>query len=65
MGIIAPIVIVRIAKVNKAKISDALAKGIALPRAGRKKDKCPFCNVKLPQEYQSQCPYCGAPITED
>jgi len=54
----------RTAKKHATKVKDAIAKGIALPRYGRKKDKCPFCNVKLPPESMVQCPYCGAPITE-
>lgn len=55
---------IRAAKKHAWKVKDALASGIALPRHGRKKDKCPFCNVKLPPESMVTCPYCGAPITE-
>ena len=56
--------VVRATKKHAWKVKDALAKGIALPRHGRKKNKCPFCNVKLPPESMVTCPYCGAPITE-
>ncbi len=52
-------------KKHAAKVKDALARGISLPRYGRKKDKCPFCNVKLPPDSIVQCPYCGAPITDE
>ena len=55
---------IRAAKKHAGKVKDALTKGIALPRHGRKKNKCPFCNVKLPPESMVTCPYCGAPITE-
>ncbi|MHA1531528.1 MAG: hypothetical protein ACTSR6_05975, partial [Candidatus Heimdallarchaeota archaeon] len=56
--------VVRATKKHAWKVKDALVKGIALPRHGRKKNKCPFCNVKLPPESMVTCPYCGAPITE-
>ncbi|HUT79791.1 MAG TPA: hypothetical protein VMZ29_01205 [Candidatus Bathyarchaeia archaeon] len=52
-------------KKHQARVAEAREKGYALPRYGRKRDKCPFCNVKLPEEYLSQCPYCAAPITEE
>ncbi len=50
---------------HQTRVAEAIEKGYGLPRYGRKKDKCPFCNVKLPPEYQPKCPYCGAPITEE
>ncbi len=49
---------------RNAIVAKALETGQALPRAGRKKNKCPFCKVKLPLESLVTCPYCGAPITE-
>jgi hypothetical protein len=58
-------VIIRAAKHQKIKVVDALEKGYALPRRGRKKDKCPFCGVKLPPESLVTCPYCAAPITDE
>ena len=59
------VVIGRIIYKNRKKlVVEAKAKGFGLPRYGIRKDKCPFCDVKLPPEYQPQCPYCGAPITE-
>ena len=63
-GIIIFTVIIKAASKHAVKVKDALAKGIALPRHGRKKNKCPFCSVKLPPESMVTCPYCGAPITE-
>ncbi|TET29712.1 MAG: hypothetical protein E3J70_06065 [Candidatus Heimdallarchaeota archaeon] len=63
-GIIIFIVFIRAASKHAVKVKDALVKGIALPRHGRKKNKCPFCNVKLPPESMVTCPYCGAPITD-
>lgn len=57
-------VFIKTAQKHAGKVKDALAKGIALPRHGRKKNKCPFCNVKLPPESMVTCPYCGAPITD-
>jgi len=49
---------------QKARVIAARASGESLPRSGRKKDKCPFCGVKLPPESLVTCPYCAAPITE-
>jgi len=51
-------------KKQKERVMAARASGESLPRAGRKKDKCPFCGVKLPPESLVTCPYCAAPITE-
>ena len=59
------VVFVRAAQKHAGKVKDALVKGISLPRHGRKKNKCPFCNVKLPPESMVTCPYCGAPITDE
>ncbi|NHK30071.1 MAG: hypothetical protein FK730_01880 [Asgard group archaeon] len=58
-------VIGRAAKQHQLKVADAREKGYALPRKGRKKDKCPFCAVKLPPESLVTCPYCNAPITDE
>lgn len=58
-------VIGRAAKQHQIKVVDALEKGYALPRTGRKKDKCPFCGVKLPPESLVTCPYCAAPIIDE
>lgn len=63
-GIIIFTVFINAARTHAGKVKDALTKGIALPRHGRKKNKCPFCNVKLPPESMVTCPYCGAPITD-
>lgn len=49
---------------QKERVMAARALGEALPRTGRKKDKCPFCGVKLPTESLVTCPYCNAPISE-
>ena len=57
-------VFIKAAQKHAGKVKDALAKGISLPRHGRKKNKCPFCNVKLPPESMVTCPYCNAPITD-
>ena len=62
--VIIVVVFVRAAQKHAGKVKEALTTGIALPRHGRKKDKCPFCNVKLPPESMVTCPYCNAPITE-
>ncbi|NHJ40923.1 MAG: hypothetical protein FK731_12910 [Asgard group archaeon] len=53
------------AKQHRLKVADAIEKGHALPRTGRKKDKCPFCGVKLPPESIVTCPYCNAPIIDE
>jgi hypothetical protein len=60
------VIVITAKAINKQKerVMAARASGEALPRAGRKKDKCPFCGVKLPPESLVTCPYCGAPITE-
>jgi hypothetical protein len=63
--VIIVVVFVRAAQKHAGKVKDALAKGIALPRHGRKKNKCPFCGVKLPPESLVTCPYCNAPITDE
>lgn len=63
--VIIVVVFVRAAQKHAGKVKDALAKGISLPRHGRKKNKCPFCNVKLPPESMVTCPYCNAPITDE
>ncbi|MHA1826737.1 MAG: hypothetical protein ACTSUA_08760 [Candidatus Heimdallarchaeota archaeon] len=52
-------------KHHQLRVVEARKKGTGLPRYGWKKNKCPFCGVKLPMEYQPQYPYCGAPITEN
>ncbi|MHA1442824.1 MAG: hypothetical protein ACTSPK_13335 [Candidatus Heimdallarchaeota archaeon] len=60
-----PIIVGALAmKKQKEIVAKARESGEALPRTGRKKDKCPFCGVKLPQENFVTCPYCAAPITE-
>lgn len=53
-----------IVKKQRDIVAKARETGEALPRAGVRKNKCPFCNVKLPPDNLVQCPYCGAPITE-
>jgi len=51
-------------KKQKAIAIKARETGEALAKIGRKKDKCPFCRVKIPPESKVTCPYCGAPITD-
>jgi len=53
-----------VVKKQREIVAKARKTGEALPRTGIRKDKCPFCNVKLPPDSLVQCPYCGAPITE-
>ncbi|NHJ84427.1 MAG: zinc ribbon domain-containing protein [Asgard group archaeon] len=50
---------------QKVLAQEALARGEALPRIGRHKNKCPFCGVKLPDESLVTCPYCNAPILDE
>jgi len=64
LGILAGTFAMRATKKHQARVAAAIERGEALPRYGRKKDKCPFCNVKLPPESIVTCPYCGAPITD-
>ncbi|MHA1211355.1 MAG: hypothetical protein ACTSSH_02735 [Candidatus Heimdallarchaeota archaeon] len=56
---------VRAVRKHQARVALARKSGAALPRAGRRKNKCPFCNVKIPSESLVTCPYCNAPITDD
>jgi len=64
-GVLIGILVMRAAKKHRARVAAARERGEALPRYGRKKNKCPFCNVKLPPKSMVTCPYCGAPITNE
>ncbi|MHA1211421.1 MAG: hypothetical protein ACTSSH_03075 [Candidatus Heimdallarchaeota archaeon] len=66
-ALICPLTIIAMRQIKRHQIKVAAARkqGTSLPRYGRKKNKCPFCKVNLPPEYQPKCPYCGAPISNE